>query len=46
MRPATSAFTEGSFAEMTVAAPPTTDSTRVTAATDADQEPERWDGLS
>ncbi|MGA2498744.1 MAG: hypothetical protein ABSH20_13455 [Tepidisphaeraceae bacterium] len=46
MRPAISAFTEGSFTEMTVSAPPTTDGTRVTAATDAAQEPERWDGLS
>ena len=46
MRPATPAFTDGLFIEMTVSAPPTADSTRVTAATDAAQEPERWDGLS
>ena len=46
MRPATLAFTEGLSVEMTVSTPPTTDSTRVTTATDAAREPERWDGLS
>ena len=46
MRPATPAFTEGSFIEKTVSTPPTTDSTRVAAVTGAAQEPERWDGLS
>ena len=46
MRPATPAFTEGLFVEMTVSTPPATDNTRVTTSTPAEQEPERWDGLS
>ena len=46
MRPATQSFSEGLFAEMTVVAPPATESTRVTTATDVEQEAERWDGLS
>ena len=46
MRPATPAFTEGSFVEMTVSVPPITDGARVTAPTETAQEPERWDGLS
>ena len=46
MRPATPAFTECLYVEMTVSAPPAMENTHVTSSTPAEQEPERWDGLS
>jgi hypothetical protein len=46
MRPATSAFTEGSLIEKIELAPPAIESTRPTTLTPYEQDAERWDGLS